>query len=144
MSESTTAAQDGKPLQHAFSKKPRFTSEEIEVYRRYECPTCKATHKREYLAESCCAPAVDEVFVCPECDDAYDTIDRAISCEASHVDLTTSPLAFNRCPMCTETHDDVENAVHCCMWKRMGFAERDQLVRDIRLGQYDPAVFELH
>ncbi|KDR25987.1 hypothetical protein [Caballeronia zhejiangensis] len=55
-----------------------------------------------------------------------------------------SPLEFNRCPLCNDGHDDIEDAVHCCMWKRMGFAERDELIRKIRLGQFDAAAFQTH
>ncbi|GGD63095.1 hypothetical protein [Caballeronia grimmiae] len=144
MSESTnTAEQDGKPLQQAFSKKPKFTREQLERYRRYECPECHETHRDEWDAERCCPRDVDEVYVCPECDESYSDMDRATQCEASHGGVMASPLAVNRCPMCAESHEDIEEAVHCCMWKRMGFAERDQLIRDIRLGQYDPATFQI-
>lgn len=144
MSESTNPVeQDGKPLQQAFSKKPKFTREQLERYRRYECPECQETHKDEWDAERCCPRDVDEVYVCPECEESHYDMDRATKCEASH-GSASNPLAFNRCPECATGYDDVEYAVHCCMWKRMGFAERDQLIRDIRLGQRDPAAFELH
>ncbi|KDR25986.1 hypothetical protein [Caballeronia zhejiangensis] len=85
MSQSTIPVEpEGKPLQQAFSKRPRFTQEQIDAYRRYKCPSCQATHKHEWAAESCCAPAVDEVFVCPECDDTFDTMEQAMACEGAH------------------------------------------------------------
>jgi hypothetical protein len=114
-------------------------------YLRYLCPSCEKTHESEFSAQECCPPEVEEVYVCPECEETHGTADDAEKCEAGHGnEFVSDPLSLAKCPVCMGQQDDIEDAVEHCLWKRMGWAERDQLIRDVRLGRHRPESYRSH
>ena len=135
---STPATEEGTPLQKAV-RKPETDAERQrrrelnKLYQRFKCPECSVAHADEYDAQTCCS--LDAVYICPECDEDFYSMDAAQNCHQSHAEADTSPLEFNCCPVCKESQHDAESAIEHCLWKSMAHADRYQLLFLIRTGR---------
>jgi hypothetical protein len=55
---------------------------------RFCCPHCDELHKDHFDAETCCRPAIEEVWLCTECQDEFDAEDEAEACCGGDAILT--------------------------------------------------------
>ncbi|MGF6641847.1 hypothetical protein [Paraburkholderia sp. MM6662-R1] len=142
----TLTPTEGRPLQQALHGVPSATSSQLlDRYRRYMCPTCETVHDSEWDAEDCCPRAIEMFYQCPVCDKQHNSVDAAADCERSHGDLDEEadggPWA---CPVCHALFVTLQTAVDCCLWKRMGWEQRAQIVREVRVRLRSREPFEAH
>lgn len=83
----------------------------------YECGSCNQVHEFYHLAESCCQPEINDVWLCGVCDRAHDDEEDADACCVGKVKAIGDEAV--QCPCCMRDHVlvqlavEIEVAGHC-------------------------------
>lgn len=75
----------------------------------YQCGACYEIHDFHHLAESCCQPDIDEVWLCDVCTTAHDSKQEAVECCVNSVKARGQEPV--RCPCCLRDQEMVQHAV---------------------------------
>ncbi len=83
----------------------------------YECSACNTVHEFHHLAEDCCQPEVNDVWLCDTCDESHDDEESAVKCCNGKVKAVGETVV--RCPSCYREQElvlhvaEIEVAGHC-------------------------------